>query len=327
MLASATVVVGQERIDGTFAFGGDPAKQYSLYIPSSYSPVVPNRLMIGLHPLNVNRWDSVSWCDTLIVFAETHGLLMACPDGGPDGRVDDPIDQGFTDALYDSMLAWYNVDTEKTYAMGFSWGGRATYEYGLSRIDKIHGLVPIGAAINGTAQVDSVLHNAQDMPVYIVHGSADSPGTRFYPVRDALIANGAIVEWNLMSGVGHTIDFPNRNAILGTAYAWVDSVNCVSTAGVGDQGAVPVVSPALVARPNPFSVRTHFTLGGPAVATGALRIYDVRGHLVAEPPLPHGRALHWDGRTREGRLAPSGVYLAALAVEGNVRSAKVVFQR
>ena len=38
----------------------------------------------------------------------------------------------------------------------------------------------------------------------------------------------------LVNGVGHTIDFPNRNQILSTAYQWIDSVNC-SNISVGIQ--------------------------------------------------------------------------------------------
>jgi hypothetical protein len=70
--------------------------------------------------------------------------------------------------------------------------------------------------------------NATGIPFYIVHGSLDSPDSRFYPVRDSLIAKGAIVETNLLAGIGHTIDFPDRNAILNTAFDWIDSVNCES---------------------------------------------------------------------------------------------------
>ena len=46
-----------------------------------------------------------------------------------------------------------------------------------------------------------------------------------------LWANCAFVDSNLMAGVGHTIDFPNRNQILGDAYQWIDSVNLSSING------------------------------------------------------------------------------------------------
>lgn len=229
LLLVPVFAMAQQRIDGTFAFQSDPAKKYSLYIPSGYTPGVDHRLMVGLHPFNTNRWDAESWCDTLIVFAETNNLILACPDGGADGQVDDDIDTAFTSALMDSMQVWYDIDVDKTYVMGFSWGGKTTYTYGLSHHTRFGGFLPIGAAISGTSEVTEPLQqNAAGKPVYIVHGSSDSPNSRFYPVRDSLMAKGAIVNFNLMSGVGHTIDFPNRNDILGTAYQWIDSVNCAT---------------------------------------------------------------------------------------------------
>ncbi|MCH8330625.1 MAG: T9SS type A sorting domain-containing protein [Bacteroidetes bacterium] len=216
----------QQSIDGSFAFQTDPNKKYSLYIPSGYTPGTAHQTMLGLHPFNVNSWDAQSWRDTLIKFAETNNLILVCPDGGTDGQVDDDIDTAFTSTLLDSMGFWYDIDTGRMYAMGFSWGGRTTYTYGLSHHNRFRGFIPIGAVINGTTEVTVTLQqNAAGKPVYIVHGGSDAPTTRFYPIRDSLISKGAIVEDTLMPGILHTIDFPNRNMILGMAYQWIDSVN------------------------------------------------------------------------------------------------------
>lgn len=222
--------IAQIRIDSSFAFQTDPAKKYSLYIPSNYNPSIPHRLMLALHPYNTSRWDGKSWCDTLKVFAETNGLILVSPDGGIDGKIDDPIDTAFTSALLDSMNAWYNIHPQKVYAMGFSWGGKAAYTYGLYHFSRFRGFLPIGAAINGTTEVNGMLQNSTGKPYYIVHGSLDSPSIRFYPIRDSLITRNAIVNYNLMAGVAHTIDFPNRNQILGVAFQWIDSVNCANIA-------------------------------------------------------------------------------------------------
>ena len=226
LIISANCIQSQTRIDGSFSFQTDPAKKYSLYIPSGYDENVPHRLMIGFHPFNTSRWDAESWCDTLIVFAETNNLILACPDGGVDGAVDDPIDTAFTSVLIDSVYLWYNINPDKVYGMGFSVGGRATYTYGLNHIWEFRGFIPIGAAVNGTSEVSSVIQNAEGKPYYLVHGANDSPGTRYTPIKAALENNNALVNSILMPGVGHTIDFPNRNQILTTAFEWIDSVNC-----------------------------------------------------------------------------------------------------
>jgi predicted esterase len=295
---AAGIAAAQTRVDGAFPFESDPAKKYSLYIPSGYEEGTPHRLMIGFHPLNTARWDAESWCDTLLVFAEQNDLLLACPDGGPDGRVDDPIDFAFTHALLDSVSAWYSVDAAKVYAMGFSWGGRATYEFGLMNPGIFGGFVPIGAAITGTNEVQDIIENATGKPFYIVHGANDIPNTRFFPIRQALIDNGAFVESLLMTGVGHTIDFPNRNEILGTAFQWVDSVNCVlDPSGVEDSegggaeirqeslGGGAVDALALAGNPAPaggeFLVLLARTFAHPdPLATRSVELFDLGGRRL-----------------------------------------------
>lgn len=235
LLSISTIALGQVRINSNFAFQTDPSKDYSLYIPSTYNANTPNKLMLGMHPFNTSRWNAVSWCDTLKAFAETNGLILVCPDGGSDGSITDPIDTAFTSALLDSVRLWYHIDRKNTYIMGFSVGGQATYTYGLSHPDVFGGLMPIGAAITNLNEVTSTLQaNSNCRGVYIVHGANDAASSRYTPVRNALINSGAILNSILMSGVGHTIDFPNRNQILTNAFQWLDSVNNVQL--VSDAG-------------------------------------------------------------------------------------------
>ncbi|MEO8087606.1 MAG: hypothetical protein ABI763_12335 [Bacteroidota bacterium] len=242
LLFTSTFLQAQIRIDGTFPFQTDTAKQYSLFIPSGYNASIPHRVMLALHPLNISVWNSISWCDTLRDFAESNNLILVCPDGGVDGMIDDPIDTAFTSALLDSVQAWYNIDLQKIYVMGFSWGGKTTYTYGLSHAWRFGGFIPIGAAVNGTTEVTGIIQNAAGKPFYLVHGESDSPGTRFYPVRTALINNGAIEKDTLMPGIAHTINFPNRNQILSAAYQWIDSVNCANLSiGINPYSKTPVV--------------------------------------------------------------------------------------
>ncbi len=221
-----SVLQAQIRIDSTMVFQDDPAKKYSIYIPSSYDENTPNQMMLAFHPFNVNRWDSEAWCDTLTVFAETNDLLLICPDGGEDGKVDDPIDTAFTTLLLDSMMYWYNVDPNEVFVMGFSWGGRTTYTYGLANPDKFAGFMPIGAFVNGTDEIGDNIVNVKDEAFYVIHGGWDYAFASFFPVIDSLSKYEACIDSNLLFETGHTIDFPNRNEILTEGFVWLDSVAC-----------------------------------------------------------------------------------------------------
>lgn len=225
VLFAAGPMLSQVRIDSSFAFGPDTAKKYSLYIPLNYNPSLPSPMIVGFHPYDTARWNAASWCDTLTFFSESNNVIMVCPDGDSLGIITDSLDYAFTTALIDSVKKWYNIDNRRVYALGFSMGGKAVYEYGLNNASTFGGFIPIGPAISGSSFVSGVIHNAARRPFYLVHGASDFPNFGFYPMLTALYANCAIVDSILMPGVGHTIDFPNRNQILTTAYRWVDSVN------------------------------------------------------------------------------------------------------
>ena len=315
MLAIAgQTIYAQERIDGTVSFQSDPAKQYSIYVPSSYQESTPNKLMLGLHPFNTNRWNSISWCDTLIAFAEANDLLLFCPDGGADGKVDDPIDTAFTTVMLDSMLDWYTVDESKIFAMGFSWGGRTTYSYGLNHHERFAGFLPIGAAVNGTDEVDGVLDNAEGLPFYIVHGSFDNPNIRFHPVRNALNDAEACVETELMTGVGHTIDFPNRNAILTQAFEWIDSVSC----GITSSTLTLIQEDRITVFPNPVGAGQQLNVDAGTIdgADLSLRLLDLQGKEMRNVL----------GKSMDTSRLPPGVYLMEVRGQSKLWIKKVVIE-
>jgi len=270
--SSLGLLVGQESIDGTIDFQTDPAKKYSIYIPSDYDVNVSNALMVGLHPLNTNRWDAESWRDTLIVFAESNSLILAVPDGGSDGAIDDPIDTAFTSLLIDSMSVWFNINENQKYLMGFSWGGKTVYSYGLRRVDEFAGFIPIGAAISGASEIQGLTPNAQDENWYIVHGTNDSPNTRYTPAVNLLTEAGACLESNLLEGVGHTIDFPDRNEILSTAFAYVRDNACAtsSTEKIDEKYNFKAI-------PNPS--HSTFTLSDEA-ANSKVTCFDTQGKVI-----------------------------------------------
>jgi hypothetical protein len=89
------------------------------------------------------------------------------------------------------------------------------------------------------------------------------------------------------------------------------------------EGATPVPGASLPAAldiaavaPNPFNPRTTVQLDVPRDARVSLRVYDLRGRLIAEPfagNLTAGRhAVVWDGQDDGGHAAPAGIYLLRL---------------
>lgn len=220
-----TQLSAQEIITGSYDFQTDPNKEYALYIPSAYDASIPSKTIIGLHPWNTNKWNAESWAEELSEIAEANNCIVICPDGGIDGQIDDDIDTAFTSFLIDEMILKYNIDENQMYAVGFSWGGKTVYTYGLNHIDRFAGFMVIGAAVT-LDEVSPFSSNAKNKPYYIIHGSLDSPTVRFYPLVQELIAKEACVETNLLVGVAHTVEFPEQFNILNTGFQWLLEQNC-----------------------------------------------------------------------------------------------------
>lgn len=317
----------QTRIDSSFAFQTDPAKRFALYVPSGYEAGVANKALLAFHPFHAVWGNSTTWCNILTNFAEENNLLMICPDGGPnDLRVDDPIDLAFTTALLDSLRAWYTVDVDKTFILGFSWGGRATYTYGLTNPDVFAGFITIGSFINGTAQVGpALLANSENKPFYIMHGDSDAIvnlQTGFFPIRDALVNAGALVNSLILENVGHTIDFPNRDRILTDAFRWVDSTSTALTSvGVEDDIPVLIHQPGILSPnyPNPFRHSTRITYAVRQPGQVRIQVYNVVGQvirtLIDERKTAGEYTLHWDGTDDQGKGLPGGTYFYTLTVD------------
>jgi hypothetical protein len=85
------------------------------------------------------------------------------------------------------------------------------------------------------------------------------------------------------------------------------------------------------AAPNPFSHGTALSFDIPETGRVALRIYDVRGALVAsvaDRAYPAGTStVQWNGRDSSGAPAPSGVYFARMVYEGRSFDRKLIVLR
>lgn len=313
LLFFSSFIFSQQAIDSSFDFESDPEKKYSLYIPSSYVEDEPNALMVALHPWNTSRWDAISWRDTLIQFAEMNELILLCPDGGVDGQIDDDIDTAFTSFLLDSIGHWYNIESSSIYLMGFSWGGLTSYTYGLRNADKFAGFMPIGAAIDGAAVIQDIQTAAFNQNFYLVHGNLDSPNSRFHPIVELLEENNACIETNLLDGVGHTIDFPDRNAILTDAYQWLAGNECLNSSTKNSIKDEVSIYPNPVLRGSEINIDSNFKIE-------ALQIKNQLGNKVFSS---NSKSANGIDRIHTESI-PAGIYYLELSADERIISQKII---
>lgn len=257
LLAFSTICLAQKSIDLSLTYpqGSGISRNFSIYEPVGFDKSTSNKLIIGFHPFNVGVWNANSWRDTLRSFIDLTGALYVCPDGGVDGKVDDSVDLEFTEVLIDSISSWYQIDQSKIFLIGFSVGGKAVYDYAFSHPKQIKGSIPIGAAVETTSYTGRFI-NGRCEAFYLVHGNNDNPNSRYYPMKTGLELKDALVDGILMGNVGHTINFPQRDAILNKAFNFVDTSDCDFT-GVHhiEQKEEFQIFPSLVKRGETFQIR------------------------------------------------------------------------
>jgi len=266
--------IAQEQINGSLPFQTDPSKDYSIYIPSGYTEGKAIAAFLALHPWNTDNWDGRRWCEEIADFAEANNVILICPDGGADGQIDDPIDTAFTTVMIDSAMTWYSIAPDSLYAMGFSWGGKTTYTYGLNHVDKFAGFMPIGAAIS-VDEINGISDQAFEKPFYLIHGGNDSPNVRYFPLIERLEDEGAFVGSELLPGVGHTIWFPNQVETLTKGFVWLKA----NSHSIVDVKNIDTYQNIILSKEN-YSRGMRLSFNDKSISTAM--IYSIEGELITK---------------------------------------------
>jgi predicted esterase len=161
------------------------SRTLSCYVPPSYNPAVPMKLMIGLHGLGDNSSNyRNALVNSLGFAAAVPNTILVCPDGGSDPNSDFYVpagDEEIIQASIDFARAGYNIDTTNIILQGFSLGGRSALVYGLGHTDQFKGLLLNTPAIQGVKEAITQFASgglydyaqAPQIPIYITHGNTD----------------------------------------------------------------------------------------------------------------------------------------------------------
>lgn len=185
------------------------------FVPVSYTPAQPHKLVIGLHGLGDN---AANYRNALVngrsfqsAFPNT---ILICPDGGDDPGRDfyQPAgDEEIIDAAINFARTHYNIDTTEIILQGFSLGGRSAMKYGLEHTGQFKALLLNTPAIQGVKEVannSAFTYNytaAPEIPVYVTIGNNDPVYNESVNRAVAqLVANNGRVAYKIFQG-DHTI--------------------------------------------------------------------------------------------------------------------------
>ncbi|MEO0469653.1 MAG: hypothetical protein AAF206_08545 [Bacteroidota bacterium] len=191
--------------------------KYSLYIPSQYSKEKAVSLMVALRPGGNTFWSAKRWRDVLKHFAETHQMLLLCPENGQDGRWLSRTDYFAVDQAVDSIRNWYQIADHQIFIMGFGEGALAAIKSNIRRPNLYRGLLIIGNTSRYGSEFGQDLKRLAGQAVMLIHGKEDHLMQRFHPLREALMRAGARVDFQLVDHVGHQYPFPQNPHLLANA--------------------------------------------------------------------------------------------------------------
>jgi polyhydroxybutyrate depolymerase len=171
--------LAQQTINASINHGGIE-RDYTLYIPASYSPGTDLPLVLNFHGYTSNAWQQ-SFYSNFNTVADAEGFIIVYPDGTLDdsgtthwnvgwgGSTVDDI--GFTSALIDSISAEYSINLDRVYSTGMSNGGFMSYQLACELSDRIAAIASVTGSMN-MGWFNSCNPN-HPTPVMEIHGTLD----------------------------------------------------------------------------------------------------------------------------------------------------------
>ena len=172
--------LGQQTINASITHGG-LQRDYTLYIPASYSAGTEIPLVFNFHGYTSNAFQQM-WYGDFRAISDTEGFIIVHPEGTLDntginhwnvGWGGSSVDDiGLTSALIDSISDEYSINLSRIYSTGMSNGGFMSYQLACELSDRIAAIASVTGSMN-MGWFTSCNPN-RPMPVMEIHGTADS---------------------------------------------------------------------------------------------------------------------------------------------------------
>ena len=158
-----------------------------------------------------------------------------------------------------------------------------------------------------------------------LYGYRPPPSDPEYPwtIADTSVVNMSVILWVLTTAVAERM-------ARGIAVD-ITLDDLIDTTSTPPPPPPSFVTRSLVVTPNPApgGCNLRFSLSAPR--RGSLVVFDARGRAVrtlASGSFTAGeQASHWDGRDRDGRVVPNGVYLVRLQLDQGTETRRIVLLR
>jgi dienelactone hydrolase len=151
--------------------------EYILNLPRGYSPAKAWPLALLLHGGGREAGHGSQINGLLGPSYQKRGCIVVAPTHPANRLWSEPISETFILAILDEVAASYNVDFDRIYVAGHSFGGCGAWSFGTRFPDLFAGFGPAAGTPQNVMDYD-LFHNT---PFYVAHGTTD---TRVVPDGD-----------------------------------------------------------------------------------------------------------------------------------------------
>lgn len=135
---------------------GTQTRTLQVYVPSNYNASNEYALIIGFHGLGSSPTSYMYSNNSLRDMATDPyfgNLIVVTTSEGPNQVWLWTEDYGIIKAIKDEISANYNIDQDRVFAQGFSYGGKASYVHGLAEANEIKGIFCFSPAFYGEEDI------------------------------------------------------------------------------------------------------------------------------------------------------------------------------
>lgn len=159
-------------------YKGDKRK-YIVHLPKGYDPEKVYPLVLNFHGIYMYAWQQKNYC-RIDQVADREQFIVVYPQGKSrvwntgivrDEYSSDPDDVGFVNALMDTLINRYSVDTTRIYAIGMSLGGFLSYRLACELPRRFAAIASVTGVMSDSTMMNC--SNTSGIPVLHIHGTND----------------------------------------------------------------------------------------------------------------------------------------------------------
>ena len=248
------------------SLNGDSLDIY-FHVPQTYNPASPAKMILGFHGLG-NPDNSNDIRNYLSPLGDSLNAIVVCPD---PYLQDQPRSEIVLNLAYDSVMAWFNIDTGQVYITGYSAGSDVAAQYFFGEPShKMKGFIWHSPGFFFSPD----LSNPQEIPpVCLCTGTVDFTSfLQTAALNNSLNGAGFPYLYNQIPGVDHTMEYPTFTQEM------LECINFID-ANTSNVGVEEWIGNAVTIYPNPLTDGANLVLSG-LEGDVSISVFDVSGKLV-----------------------------------------------